>query len=161
VAFGIAIGYAAASQAPARSEPPAERATGIGGVFFKAKDPRALAVWYRDSLGLVPDPAAGNNVIFKWRDRDDRAQVGNTVWALFPRDTKYFGPGGSTFMLNYRVRWLPIPRATGSSCGNPRPGTDRTRPSRFGLRAASTRVLAWVWQCRLQPVRGKGRSHLR
>lgn len=106
VAFGIAIGYAAASQAPAQSELPAERVTGIGGVFFKAKDPRALAVWYRDHLGLVPEPAAGNNPLFKWRDRDDPAQVGNTVWSLFRQDTKYFGPGGATFMLNYRVRNL-------------------------------------------------------
>ena len=85
---------------------PAERVTGIGGVFFKAKDPRTLGVWYRDHLGLVPEPAAGNNPIFQWRNRDDPAQVGNTVWSLFPRDTKYFGPGGSTFMLNYRVRNL-------------------------------------------------------
>ena len=106
VAFGVAIGYAAASQAPAQSQPPAERVTGIGGVFFKAKDPRALGVWYRDHLGLVPEAAAGNNPLFKWRDRDDPAQVGNTVWSIFPRDTKYFGPGGSTFMLNYRVRNL-------------------------------------------------------
>src|SRR5262245_10401457 len=80
VTFGIAIGYAAAGQQAAPPAQPTERVTGIGGVFFKAKDPAALGAWYRDNLGLVPQASAGNNPVFEWREREDPGRVGNTVW---------------------------------------------------------------------------------
>jgi hypothetical protein len=41
--------------------------------------------------------------VFEWRERDDSDRVGSTVWSLFNKDTTYFGPGESAFMLNYRV----------------------------------------------------------
>jgi len=77
------------------------RVTGLGGVFFRAGDREALAAWYRRHLGL-PISGGGWHVL-EWRERDDPAKVGTTVWALFPRDTSYFGASKPTFMLNYRV----------------------------------------------------------
>lgn len=66
-----------------------ERATGIGGVFFKARDPKALLEWYRSNLGLDPAPDF-TGVVFRWgASADDSA--GTTTWAIFPSDTTYFG----------------------------------------------------------------------
>ena len=84
---------------------PAERVTGIGGIFIKAKDPKVLAAWYTDHLGV---PRANGPVppIFQWRDHADPSRVGTTVWGLFRADTKYFAPSSSSFMINYRVNNL-------------------------------------------------------
>ena len=85
---------------------PPKRITGIGGVFFKAKDPSKLMAWYRKHLGVKPESEASSNSIFQWREKDDAKRVGYTVWAIFPHDTKYFDPSGSPFMINYRVHDL-------------------------------------------------------
>lgn len=79
-----------------------KRVTGIGGIFFKSKDPKATYEWYNKHLGveLMPDGSSG---IFKWRRPDNPDGKGMTVWAAFPENTKYFGPGPQTFMMNYRV----------------------------------------------------------
>ena len=76
-----------------------KRVTGLGGVFFKAKDPKALYEWYRKHLGIESAPYIGA----KWRDADHPEIPGCNVWAIFPQDTKYFGPGPSPFMINFRV----------------------------------------------------------
>ena len=78
-----------------------ERITGIGGIFFKANDPKNLQSWYERHLGIAP--GADGSVVFRWRDHDHPDRTGYTVWAPFPRDTKYFDPGTATFMINYRV----------------------------------------------------------
>jgi len=80
---------------------PRRRVTGLGGIFFKARDPRRLTAWYRDHLGI----AAGEDgaVVFRWRDLENRESVGTTVWAPFEEDTKYFEPSRAPFMINYRV----------------------------------------------------------
>jgi predicted enzyme related to lactoylglutathione lyase len=80
-----------------------KRATGVGGIFFKARDPKTLSAWYERHLGLKSAPEAGNSVIFKWRDAEDPNQEGMTVWAPFPQDTKYFNPSSAPFMVNYCV----------------------------------------------------------
>jgi len=77
-----------------------ERVTGIGGIFFKARDPARLAAWYRDQLGIPTESAQAE---FAWRDKDRPEQVNRTVWSLFPADTDYLGPGPKPFMINYRV----------------------------------------------------------
>jgi predicted enzyme related to lactoylglutathione lyase len=82
---------------------PEERVTGIGGVFFKAKDPRGLTQWYRNHLGV---DFRGTRPAFEWRERDDPTQIGSTTWTIFSENTKYFSPGTASFMLNYRVRNL-------------------------------------------------------
>jgi len=78
-----------------------KRVTGIGGIFFTAKDPEKLSAWYEKHLGMKPQPPAP--VQFHWRDAKDPRQTGLTVWAPFPADTKYFEPSQASFMLNYRV----------------------------------------------------------
>ena len=77
-----------------------EQVTGIGGIFFKARDPERLAAWYRDHLGICTEEGHAD---FPWRDKDSPDQIGRTVWSLFPADTDYFGPTRPAFMVNYCV----------------------------------------------------------
>jgi predicted enzyme related to lactoylglutathione lyase len=78
------------------------KVTGIGGVFFKAKDMDRMKDWYRDMLGipLEADQAYG---IFNWRDKDNAERIGGTVWSLFAADSDYFDPATAPMMVNYRV----------------------------------------------------------
>jgi predicted enzyme related to lactoylglutathione lyase len=76
------------------------RVTGIGGVFFKAKDPNALYGWYERHLGILRDPA-GWGVSFKWKE--DHDGTGQTALAIFKADSDYFDPSPAPFMLNFRV----------------------------------------------------------
>ena len=78
-----------------------KRVTGIGGIFFKTKDPEATRAWYQRHLGIAPEP--GGYVVFPWRDTDDPERTGTTVWSLFQDDTDYFDPSPASFMINYRV----------------------------------------------------------
>ena len=84
------------------------RVTGIGGIFFKAQNPKELTRWYATNLGLNPPEGApaGVPAIFEWRDKDNPATIGATVWAAFPKTTKYFDPTRAEFMVNYRVNNL-------------------------------------------------------
>jgi predicted enzyme related to lactoylglutathione lyase len=79
------------------------RVTGIGGVFFKAKDPQALADWYRVHLGLKVEKWGG--VAFRWAE-DNANGTGTTAWNAFKDDTSYFAPSTASFMINYRVEDL-------------------------------------------------------
>jgi predicted enzyme related to lactoylglutathione lyase len=81
-----------------------KRVTGIGGVFFKARDPRALAEWYRRHLGLAVEDWGG--CAFRWAGDDNPGGVGSTVWSPFPQDSGYFAPSQAPFMINYRVHDL-------------------------------------------------------
>lgn len=82
-----------------------KRVTGLGGIFFKAKDPNALYEWYEKHLGIKRE-ADGSGAMFHRRDAADPEKTGLTVWSIFPQDTKYFGPGAAPFMMNYRVENL-------------------------------------------------------
>lgn len=77
------------------------KVTGIGGVFFKCRDPGGLAEWYREHLGV--DVAEWGGAHFPWREHDDPAQEGFTVWGPFSEDTEYFDPSDRPFMVNFRV----------------------------------------------------------
>ena len=77
-----------------------KRVTGIGGVLFKAKDPKALGDWYRMHLGMNIEEWGG--VVFQWAD-DNPEGTGSTNWTLFKDDAEYFAPSTSRFMINYRV----------------------------------------------------------
>jgi len=81
-----------------------EKVTGIGGIFFKSKDPKALSEWYARNLGVALEDWGGS--VFRWGTGSENAPVGTTVWAPFAADTKYFAPSDAPFMLNYRVRDL-------------------------------------------------------
>ena len=81
-----------------------KRVTGIGGVFFKAKDRKALGKWYHEHLGVPVEEWGG--AAFPWRSPDNPSGAGSTVWNPFDEDTTYFGPGSSSFMINFRVHDL-------------------------------------------------------
>ena len=80
------------------------RVTGIGGVFLRARDPKALAAWYAQNLGIQLNSYGG--ATFFWTDEVPRS-TGMTAWSIFPADTDYFGPGNDSgtqqAMVNYRV----------------------------------------------------------
>jgi catechol 2,3-dioxygenase-like lactoylglutathione lyase family enzyme len=76
-----------------------KRVIGLGGVFFKAKDPKALYEWYRKHLGIEGSPGTGA----MWNAADDPEIPVFNVWSIFPQDTKYFDPSRSSFMFNFRV----------------------------------------------------------
>jgi catechol 2,3-dioxygenase-like lactoylglutathione lyase family enzyme len=77
------------------------RVTGIGGVFLKARDRASLGEWYRRHLDI--DVQDGGWALFRWRDHQDPARPGETVWSLFPEHTEYFGSDAQRAMINYRV----------------------------------------------------------
>ena len=77
---------------------PAGRITGVGGVFFKAKDAKALAAWYRDVLGLPLEAWGGAALRY-----DAPNHPAALIWNAFPASTSYFAPSTGTFMINYAV----------------------------------------------------------
>jgi predicted enzyme related to lactoylglutathione lyase len=80
-----------------------KKVTGIGGIFFKCKDPKAVNEWYRTHLGMETDQYGLN---FEWRQTADSTKKGSTQWSPFPETTKYFEPSTKDFMINYRVENL-------------------------------------------------------
>lgn len=81
-----------------------KRVTGIGGIFFKAKDPKALGQWYRTHLGVNVEDWGG--AAFKWVTPDNPTGTGTTIWSPFQDDTSYFAPSKASFMVNFRVEDL-------------------------------------------------------
>ncbi|TBR37117.1 MULTISPECIES: VOC family protein [Dyella] len=71
--------------------------TGLGGIFFKSRDPIALSKWYAEHLGLPAQEWGG--AMFT----EDESRPGKTLWSPFKADTAYFGAGPQTFMINFRV----------------------------------------------------------
>src|ERR1700693_2405380 len=80
-----------------------KKVTGIGGIFFKCKDPKAINEWYKTHLGFVTS-AYGTS--FEWREIGDSTKKGLTQWNPFAENTKYFEPSTKDFMINYRVENL-------------------------------------------------------
>ena len=79
------------------------RVTGIGGVFFKAKDPKALGEWYRAHLGINVEEWGG--VVFRWEE-DNPGGKGTTIWSPLEDGTSSFAPSTSSFMISFRVEDL-------------------------------------------------------
>jgi len=80
-----------------------KKVTGIGGIFFKCKDPNKIKEWYQKHLGLDTNPYGAS---FEWYEGSDSTKKGLTQWTPFPETTKYFDPSGKDFMINYRVEDL-------------------------------------------------------
>ncbi len=76
-----------------------ERVTGIGGLFFRARDPAALGKWYQEHLGVTRTPAS-------YDEQPWHQEAGPTAFAPFPEQTEYFGDPKQTWMVNFRVRSL-------------------------------------------------------
>ena len=81
-----------------------KRVTGIGGIFFKAKDPVALRAWYQKHLGI--DVQKWGGTAFTWTDGAGNPTNGTTVWSIGAASGDSFAPSTSTFMINYRVEDL-------------------------------------------------------
>lgn len=77
-----------------------KRVTGIGGIFFKCKDPKKVNEWYKTHLGLDTSPYGAK---FEWKDQSASSENGYTLWSPFPETTNYFEPSEKDFMINYRV----------------------------------------------------------
>src|SRR5882672_5926761 len=76
-----------------------QNVTGIGGLFFRAKNPTSVAQWYKDHLGV--DLVPGDYSQKPWTQ-----EAGPTVFAPFPNDSEYFGNADKNWMINFRVRNL-------------------------------------------------------
>ena len=81
-----------------------KRVTGIGGIFFKAKDAPALQDWYRRHLGI--DVQTWGGAAFDWTDADGKPTGGTTAWSIGPEGGDHFAPSKASFMVNYRVEDL-------------------------------------------------------
>lgn len=81
-----------------------KRVTGIGGIFFSAKDPAALRAWYQRHLGV--DVQEWGGTAFTWADDSGSPTGGTTVWSIGSADSGQFAPSTSPFMVNYRVQDL-------------------------------------------------------
>lgn len=79
---------------------PIKKVTGIGGIFFKCKDPKKLKEWYQTNLGLNTNEYGA---VFEWYQGADSTKKGFTQWSPFNEKTKYFEPSTKEFMINYRV----------------------------------------------------------
>jgi predicted enzyme related to lactoylglutathione lyase len=77
------------------------RVTGIGGIFFKAKDAPALRDWYQRHLGIDVQPWGG--AAFHWVDAEGQPTGGATAWCIVPEDSEQFAPSTASFSVNYRV----------------------------------------------------------
>jgi predicted enzyme related to lactoylglutathione lyase len=78
-----------------------QRVTGIGGIFFQARDPAALRAWYQRHLGIDVQPWGG--AIFQWRDASGEPIGGSTTWSIGETASPYYAPSTAPFMINYRV----------------------------------------------------------
>lgn len=80
-----------------------KKVTGIGGIFFKCKEPKKMTEWYQKHLGLNTNPYGAT---FEWYEGADSTKKGQTQWTPFAETTKYFEPSTKDFMINYRVENL-------------------------------------------------------
>jgi predicted enzyme related to lactoylglutathione lyase len=78
-----------------------KRVTGIGGIFFKARDPKTLGDWYKTHLGI--DVQAWGGAAFDWTDDEGKPVGGTTAWCISSMDADTYAPSSAPFMVNYRV----------------------------------------------------------
>lgn len=102
-AFFLGFAIAPDNKNESKSEDLMKKVTGIGGVFFKCKDPERVKEWYSTHLGMDTDEYGTS---FEWRQGDDPSKYGFTQWSPFAETTKYFGSSEQDFMINYRVENL-------------------------------------------------------
>ena len=105
ILFAFCLGFFTRQLLPKKQSVSAtlEKVTGIGGVFFKCKDPAKVREWYSKHLGLKMDKYGTS---FEWREGDDPTKYGSTQWTVFQDSSSYFDPSVKDFMINYRVKNL-------------------------------------------------------
>ena len=80
-----------------------KKVTGVGGIFFKSKDPKKITEWYQKHLGLDANPYGAT---FEWYEGADSKTKAQTQWTPFAENSTYFGDSGQDYMINYRVENL-------------------------------------------------------
>ena len=126
------------------------RVTGIGGVFFNAKDPPALRAWYKGHLGI--DVQEWGGAAFTWTDDAGKPVAGTTIWSVSDANGDYLAPSTASFMINYRVADLAaLLRVLREEGCNVLEKTDDSEYGKFGwvMDPEGNKVELW------QPPQGK------
>jgi predicted enzyme related to lactoylglutathione lyase len=105
VSFCFGFAFKAIISKQSNEQTNTKKVTGIGGIFFKCKDPKKMREWYQTNLGLNTNQYGA---VFEWRQGDDSTKKGFTTWSPFKETTKYFAPSTKDFMINYRVENLDV-----------------------------------------------------
>jgi len=107
VAVSFLSGFAVKSLLVNKNKPNEDykKVTGIGGIFFKCKEPKKVREWYKTNLGLTVNDYG---CVFEWYQGADSTKKGFTQWSPFSEKTKYFEPSTKDFMINYRVGNLEL-----------------------------------------------------
>lgn len=103
IAFFLGYAFKASTQSKSPENINYKKTTGIGGIFFKCKDPLKLKEWYNKNLGLNTNQYGA---VFEWYQGADKNKKGFSQWSPFIEKTKYFEPSTKDFMINYRVENL-------------------------------------------------------
>lgn len=103
ISFCLGVGFKSIIDKPADNDAKTGRVTGMGGIFFKCKDPKAMREWYQTHLGIN---AGKYGAVFEWYQGADSTKKGFSQWTPFKETTKYFEPSAKEFMINYRVENL-------------------------------------------------------
>ena len=98
--FALGFAFKSITTKNSNSQQSIKKVTGIGGIFFKCKDPKKMREWYKTNLGLLTN---AYGAVFEWRQGADTTKKGFTQWSPFNEKTKYFEPSTRDFMINYRV----------------------------------------------------------
>lgn len=101
--FGFGFAFNTIVTKQSNNQTKMKKVTGIGGIFFKCKDPKKMTEWYQKHLGLNTNPYGAT---FEWYQSADSTTKASTQWTPFAETTKYFEPSTKDFMINYRVENL-------------------------------------------------------
>ncbi len=103
ISFCFGFAFKSALEKTPANQATMKRVTGIGGIFFKCKDPKQVREWYQKHLGINTNQYGA---VFEWHQGIDSTKKGFTQWSPFSEKTKYFEPSTKDFMINYRVENL-------------------------------------------------------
>ncbi len=101
--FALGFAFNSITTRSGKGQQSTKKVTGIGGIFFKCKDPKKMREWYATKLGLNTNQYGA---VFEWRQGADTTKKGFSQWSPFSEKTKYFEPSTKEFMINYRVENL-------------------------------------------------------
>jgi len=100
ITFTMGYAFKSVTTEKGNSQQSIKKVTGIGGIFFKCKDPKKIREWYKTNLGLNTNDYGA---VFEWRQGADTTKKGFTQWSPFNEKTRYFEPSTKDYMINYRV----------------------------------------------------------